>query len=147
MDSIIYIIEMLSVIAMIIGLIMTIMGLWFFFTKRRMKNCTMHTKGTLVKIHVGTRWHPGDWMQFDYQVDGKTVRGTVTFEYVEDLPLNSPPGTTVDIWYDPQKPKTFLVTKNPKNFQGAQMFLKIGIAGIVLLLLGMAGMIMFVIKH
>ena len=85
MDTFLYILEMFSAVAMVLGLIMAIMGIWFFTTKHRMKNCTAHTKGVLVKIHIGTRRHSADYMQFDYQVNGQTVRGTVTFEYIEDL--------------------------------------------------------------
>jgi hypothetical protein len=147
MDTFLYILEMFSAIAMVLGLIMAIMGVWFFTTKHRMKNCTVHTKGVLVKIHIGTRRHSADYMQFDYQVNGQTVRGTVTFEYIEDLSKHTPLGTTADIWYDPKRPTTFLVTKDPKNFQGADMFLKIGIAGIALLILGGIGVFVFFLKH
>lgn len=120
---------LLSVVGVLWGVSMLIMGLgcYYFFLRFRTPKCSAHAMAEYINYYPVNTEAPAEVYEFRFEVNGRmeTAKTVVS----EDLCADSPIGSIVDLWYDPDDPGICMQTKNPRDSGQLKLYRKLLIYG------------------
>lgn len=98
--------------------------------RRKSRRCTEHTVGEYRAYYQGDKNNPTDYHEFTYVTKDGEITGLVDTDYTEDVNIKSV-GELYDIWYNPNKPKEYIVSKDGTLAKKNVDYMKSGKWGLV----------------
>ena len=82
----------------------------FFVTisARRGKKCTQKGTATLIQVTEANKRDAAQWFEIEYTCEGISHK-----TYAEGVSTETPAGTQVPIWYDPDDPEQVIIAEDP----------------------------------
>lgn len=80
---------------------------------RRGKKCTQKGTASLIQATEANKRDAARWFEIAYTCDGIAYKVMVGKKYVEGVSTETPAGTQVPIWYDPDKPERVIIAEGP----------------------------------